>query len=130
MAVRISGVTIPNEKKVEISLTYIFGIGQTAAKNILEQTQIDPNKRVKELSEIEVNKLRNIIEKQYRVEGDLRRDVVGNIKRLKEINSYRGSRHTKNLPVRGQRTKTNNRTVRGNTKRTMSSGRRSAAQKT
>ena len=130
MAVRISGVTIPNDKMVEISLTYIFGIGQTVAKKILEQTKVDATKRVKDLSDDEVNLLRNIIEKQYLVEGDLRREVVGNIKRLKEISSYRGSRHTKNLPVRGQRTKTNNRTVRGNTKRTMGSGRKVADQKT
>ena len=130
MAVRISGVTIPNDKRVEISLTYIFGIGETAAKKILEQTKIDSTKRVKDLSDDEVNLLRNIIEKQYLIEGDLRREVVGNIKRLKEINSYRGSRHTKNLPVRGQRTKTNNRTVRGNVKRTMGSGRKVSDQKT
>ena len=130
MAVRIAGVTIPNDKRVEISLTYIFGIGATAAKKILEQTKIDSTKRVKDLSDDEVNLLRNIIEKQYLIEGDLRREVVGNIKRLKEINSYRGSRHTKNLPVRGQRTKTNNRTVRGNVKRTMGSGRKVSDQKT
>ena len=130
MAVRISGVTIPNDKRVEISLTYIFGIGLTAAKNILEQTKIDSSKRVKDLNDEEVNALRNIIEKQYLVEGDLRREVVGNIKRLKEVGSYRGDRHSKNLPVRGQRTKTNNRTVRGNTKRTMGSGRRAIDQKT
>jgi len=130
MAVRISGVTIPNDKRVEVSLTYIFGIGQTAAKKILKQTKIDSIKRVKDLNDDEVNLLRNIIEKQYLVEGDLRREVVGNIKRLKEINSYRGGRHTKNLPTRGQRTKTNNRTVRGNTKKTMGSGRKVADQKT
>jgi len=130
MAVRISGVTIPNDKRVEISLTYIFGIGPMAAKNILEQTKIDSTRRVKDLTDEEVNQLRSIIEKQHLVEGDLRREVVGNIKRLKEIGSYRGDRHSKNLPVRGQRTKTNNRTVRGNTKRTMGSGRRATDQKT
>ncbi len=130
MAVRISGVTIPNDKRVEISLTYIFGIGPTSAKNILEQTKIDSTRRVKDLTDEEVNQLRSIIEKQHLVEGDLRREVVGNIKRLKEVGSYRGDRHSKNLPVRGQRTKTNNRTVRGNTKRTMGSGRRAIDQKT
>ena len=130
MAVRIAGAIIPNEKRVEISLTYIFGIGPTSAKNILEQTKIDSTRRVKDLTDEEVNQLRSIIEKQHLVEGDLRREVVGNIKRLKEVGSYRGDRHSKNLPVRGQRTKTNNRTVRGNTKRTMGSGRRAIDQKT
>lgn len=130
MAVRIAGVTIPNEKRVEIALTYIFGIGLKTAQNILEQTKVSPDTRVKDLKEDEVNKLRVIIEKQHKVEGDLKRDVMGNIKRLKEIGSYRGSRHTKGLPVRGQRTKTNNRTVRGNARKTMGSGRKPSAQKT
>jgi small subunit ribosomal protein S13 len=130
MAVRIAGVTIPNEKRVEVSLTYVFGIGLVVSQKILKQANIDANKRVKDLSEEEVNKLRVIIEKQYRVEGDLRRDVASNIKRLKEIGSYRGSRHTKGLPARGQRTKTNNRTVRGNVKKTAGSGRKMSAQKT
>lgn len=130
MAVRIAGITIPNEKRVEIALTYIFGIGLTTAKNILAQTAVSPDVRVKNLSEDDVNKLRAIIEKQYRVEGDLRRDVMANIKRLKEIGCYRGLRHAKNLPVRGQRTKTNSRTVRGNVRRTASSGKKTAAQKT
>lgn len=130
MAVRIAGVTIPNEKRVEIALTYIYGIGRTCANEILNLAKVDPNKRVKNLSEEETNKLREIVEKKYRVEGDLRREVLGNIKRLKEISSYRGTRHTKGLPARGQRTKTNTRTVRGNVRRTMGSGRKSAAQKT
>ncbi len=130
MAVRIAGVTIPNDKRVEVSLTYIFGIGLPSSKKLLEQTKINPDKRVKDLAEDEVNKLRTIIEKQHKVEGDLKREVIGNIKRLKEINSYRGDRHSKNLPVRGQRTKTNSRTARGNVRRTMGSGRTSAAQKT
>ncbi|MDD4332757.1 MAG: 30S ribosomal protein S13 [Patescibacteria group bacterium] len=130
MAIRIAGVTIPNEKRVETSLTYIFGIGQTLSNKILKQADIDPNKRVKDLTEEEANKLRVIIEKQHRVEGDLKRDISGNIKRLKEINTYRGLRHAKSLPVRGQRTKTNSRTVRGNVRRTATSGKKMSAQKT
>ncbi|MBU1778232.1 30S ribosomal protein S13 [Patescibacteria group bacterium] len=97
---------------------------------MLKQTKINPDTRVKDLSEDDVNKLRNIIEGEYKTEGDLRREIIGNIKRLKEINSYRGLRHTKNLPVRGQRTKTNSRTVRGNVRRTTASGRKPSAQKT
>lgn len=130
MAVRIAGVTLPNEKRVEASLTYIFGIGNTRSKVILKTAGVNPDTRVKNLNEDEVNKLRNIIEKQYKVEGDLKREIGGNIKRLKEISSYRGSRHAKNLPVRGQRSKTNSRTVRGNVRRTMGSGRKPTAQKT
>lgn len=130
MAVRISGVTIPNDKRVEISLTYIFGIGKTKSKEILNKLNINPDTRVKDLKEDVINILRSTIEKQYRVEGDLRREIIGNIKRLKEINSYRGSRHAKKLPARGQRTKTNSRTVRGNVKRTVGSGRKVSAQKT
>jgi small subunit ribosomal protein S13 len=130
MAVRIAGVTIPNEKRVEIALTYIFGIGQTTSNEILKQAQLNPSVRVKDLKEDEVNKLRVIIEKQYKVEGDLRREVASNIKRLKEIGCYRGIRHAKGLPVRGQRTKTNSRTVRGNVRKTMGSGRKPAGQKT
>ena len=130
MAVRIAGVTIPNEKRVDISLTYIFGIGISASNKILKMAGISSDKRVKDLTEEEINKLRVIIEKQHRVEGDLKREIAGNIKRLKEINSYRGIRHIKGLPVRGQRTKTNNRTVRGNIKKTAGSGRKMAAQKT
>jgi len=130
MAVRIAGVTIPNEKRVEISLTYIFGIGLAASNKILKMTGINPDKRVKDLTEEEINKLRTLIEKQHRVEGDLKREIAGDIKRLKEIGSYRGIRHAKGLPVRGQRTKTNNRTVRGNVKKTAGSGRKMSAQKT
>lgn len=129
MAVRIAGVTIPNDKRVEISLTYIFGIGRVKANEILEQAKVNNDTRVKDLTEDEVNKLRTIIEKENKVEGDLRRDIQGNIKRLKEINSYRGSRHAKGLSVRGQRTKTNCRTRKGR-KRTMGSGKKQTAQKT
>ncbi|KKR19143.1 MAG: 30S ribosomal protein S13 [Parcubacteria group bacterium GW2011_GWE2_39_37] len=130
MAVRIAGVTIPNEKRVEIALTYIYGIGNTKSKEILKTTGVNPDTRVKDLSDDEANKLRNVIEKQNKVEGDLRREVMSNIKRLKDIGCYRGLRHSKGLPVRGQRTKTNNRTVRGNTRKTAASGRAKAAQKT
>ncbi len=130
MAVRIAGVTIPNEKRVEIALTYIYGIGKTTSQKILEDLKIDLNERVKDLKEEDVNKLRTVVEKQYLVEGDLRREVISNIKRLKEIGCYRGIRHTKSLPLRGQRTKTNSRTVRGNKRGMATSGKKGPAQKT
>lgn len=130
MAVRIAGVTIPNEKRVVIALTYIYGIGPKTSEKILSEVKVDPSTRVKDLKETDVNKLRTVVEKQYRVEGDLKRDVMGNVKRLKEINSYRGSRHAKNLPSRGQRTKTNNRTVRGNKRSSAGSGKKLTGQKT
>jgi small subunit ribosomal protein S13 len=130
MAVRIAGVVIPNDKRVDVALTYIFGIGQTTSQKIIAQTKVSPETRVKNLSEADINKLREYIEKNYKLEGDLRRDIGGNIKRLKEINSYRGTRHYKGLPVRGQRTKTNTRTVRGNVRKTSGSGRKASAQKT
>lgn len=110
---RIAGVDIPNQKRVEIALTYIYGIGQTSAKAILEKTGINPDTRAKDLTEAEVAKLRDEIEAHYTVEGDLRRDVALNIKNMVEINCYRGIRHRKGLPVRGQRTKTNARTRKG-----------------
>lgn len=121
---RIAGVTLPPQKRVEIGLTYIYGIGKTSAEKILQTTGIPPDIRVKDLTEAQAAKLRDEVEKRYRVEGELKREVLSNIKRLKEINSYRGSRHVKNLPVRGQRTKTNSRTVRGNVRKTMGSGKR------
>ena len=127
---RISGVNLPKDKRIEIGLTYIFGIGSGLSNKILKELKIDKNICVKDLSEEQINKLRKEIEKQSRVEGDLRREVLSNIKRLKEINSYRGSRHTKNLPVRGQKTKSNSRTVRGNKRIPAGSGRKLAAQKT
>lgn len=130
MAVRIAGVIIPNEKRVEIALTYIYGIGRPVSNKILQSAKVNPDTRVKDLSEEEANRLRVLIEKEMKVEGDLRRDVSANIKRLRDINSYRGSRHAKRLPVRGQRTKTNNRTIRGNVRRTATSGKKVAAQKT
>ena len=110
---RIAGVDIPNQKRVEIALTYIYGIGQTSAKEILAKTGINPDTRAKDLTEAEIAKLRDEIEAHYTVEGDLRRDVALNIKNMVEINCYRGIRHRKGLPVRGQRTKTNARTRKG-----------------
>lgn len=130
MAVRISGVTIPNDKRVLISLTYIYGIGPKISENILKIAKVDPNTRVKDLSDEQVNTLRTIIEKQHKTEGDLRREVQGNIKRLKEIGSYRGLRHAKKLPVRGQRSKTNSRTARGGGRSSVGSGRKPTGQKT
>lgn len=130
MAVRIASVTLNNNKSIWIALTYIYGIGRRQSSIILQEAQVNSQVKVKDLNPDEVNKIRNIIEKNYRVEGDLKRDVLSNIKRLKEIASYRGTRHARNLPVRGQRTKTNSRTVRGNKRVTMGSGRKSAAQKT
>ncbi len=127
---RIAGVTLPSDKRIEIGLTYIYGIGRPLANKILKQVNVNPDTRVKNLSEDEINKIREVIENNYKVEGELRREVLMNIKRLKEIGSYRGSRHSKNLPTRGQRTRTNSRTVRGNVRKTMGSGRRPPAQKT
>lgn len=128
---RIAGVTLPNEKRVEVALTYIYGIGLTTSQRILAETQVDANTRVKDLTENQVRKLRDAIEKgSFKIEGELKRDVLSNVKRLKEIGSYRGNRHMRGLPVRGQRTKTNTRTVRGNVRKTAGSGRKAAAQKT
>ncbi len=110
---RIAGIDLPREKRVEIGLTYVFGIGRSSAAKILEETGINPDTRVKDLTEEEVNKLREVIDKEYTVEGDLRRRVSLDIKRLVEIGCYRGVRHRKGLPVRGQRTKTNARTRKG-----------------
>lgn len=111
-------------KRVEIALTYIYGIGNTTAKDILAKTGVSGDVRVKDLTEEQAGKLREHIEKQMKVEGELRREVLSNIKRLKEIGSYRGMRHIRGLPVRGQRTKTNSRTIRGNVRKTMGSGKR------
>ena len=110
---RLAGVDLPNSKRIEIALTYIYGIGRKSANDILAKTGINPDTRAKDLTEEEVAKLRDEIESHYHVEGDLRRDVALNIKRLVEINCYRGIRHRKGLPVRGQRTKTNARTRKG-----------------
>jgi small subunit ribosomal protein S13 len=110
---RIAGVDIPREKRAVIALTYIHGIGPTSAKRITSAANVSPDTRVRELTEDEVNRLREIVDRQFKVEGDLRREVSMNIKRLMEIGSYRGLRHRRNLPVRGQRTKTNARQRRG-----------------
>lgn len=121
---RIAGVTIPAQKRIVIGLTYIYGLGDVRAAKILKQAKVDENIRAKDLSLEQENAIRVIVEKEYRVEGELRREVMGNIKRLKDIGSYRGTRHMKNLPVRGQRTKSNSRSVRGNVRKTAGSGRR------
>jgi len=110
---RIAGVDIPREKRVEIALTYIFGIGLTTSQKILAQTSINPDTRVRDLTEDQVNRLREVVDKGRKVEGDLRREIAMNIKRLIEVGTYRGTRHRKNLPSRGQRTKTNARQRRG-----------------
>lgn len=127
---RIAGVNIPDNKRIEVAITYIYGIGPSLAKKILVEAKLNIDIRANKLTPEEVNRLREIIEKNYRVEGELRREKLTNIKRLKEIGSYRGIRHAKGLPVRGQRTKTNTRTIRGNVRRTMGSGRKKAAEKT
>ena len=127
---RIAGVNIPDNKRIEVAITYIYGIGRPLAKKILSQASVDINKKAKDLSPKEVNDLKEIIEKNYKIEGDLRRDVMFSVKRLKDIGTWRGLRHMKKLPVRGQRTKTNTRTVRGNVRKTMGSGRKPAASPT
>lgn len=124
---RIAGVNIPENKRIEIALTYIYGIGRVLSKRILNELKIDINKRASALSAKEVNDLKDYIEKHFKIEGDLRRQIMVNVKRLKDIGAWRGLRHIKGLPVRGQRTKTNNRTVRGNVRKTMGSGRKPAA---
>lgn len=121
---RIAGVTLPAHKRVEIGLTAIYGIGRSSAARILAHVGLAPDIRVKDLSEPQANALRDVVEKKFKVEGELRREVLSNIKRLREIGSYRGMRHIKGLPAHGQRTKTNSRTVRGNVRRTMGSGKR------
>ncbi|MEO8970600.1 MAG: 30S ribosomal protein S13 [Ktedonobacteraceae bacterium] len=125
---RIAGVDIPNAKRVEISLCYIYGIGLTTSRKILERTRINPDTRVRDLTEEEVNRLREVVDREHKVEGDLRREVDMNIKRLIEIGCYRGMRHRRNLPVRGQRTRTNARTRRG-PKRTVAGKKKAAAKK-
>lgn len=110
---RISGVDIPREKRIEVGLTYIYGIGPSLSKKILKEANVNVDRRVKDLTESEIIRLRNVIEHNYKIEGELRREVAGNIKRLMDIGSYRGIRHRRGLPVRGQRTHTNARTRRG-----------------
>ncbi|MGQ9456861.1 MAG: 30S ribosomal protein S13 [Anaerolineae bacterium] len=125
---RIAGRDLPRDKRVEVALTYIYGIGPSLSREILAKTQIHPDTRVRDLTEAEVSRLREVIDREYRVEGDLRREVAMNIKRLTEIGCYRGIRHRKNLPVRGQRTRTNARTKRG-PRKTVPGRRRSRAKK-
>jgi small subunit ribosomal protein S13 len=126
---RIAGVDLPRDKRVEIGLTYIYGIGRPTSNRILTQASVDPDTRVKDLAEDEVARLREVISRNYRVEGDLRREVSMNIKRLTEIGCYRGLRHRRGLPVRGQRTRTNARTKRGVKKTVAGRGRRRGAKK-
>ncbi len=125
---RIAGVDLPRDKRTEVALTYIYGIGPSTSREILLQTGVDPDIRVKDLSEAEVTMIREFIDRNYRVEGDLRREVSMNIKRLTEIGCYRGLRHRRNLPVRGQRTRTNARTKRG-ARKTVPGKRRARAKK-
>jgi small subunit ribosomal protein S13 len=126
---RIAGINIPSDKRIEIALTYIYGIGRSLSGKILSQANVDPDVKTSALTEEEINRLREVIEKNYKVEGDLKRELSLNIRRLKDISSYRGDRHKKNLPVRGQRTKTNARTKRGK-RMTVGTGRRKAPEKT
>ena len=125
---RIAGVDLPRDKTVEIALTYIYGIGRTSSRQILSQTKIPMNTRVKDLAEAEIGRLREVLDRNYRIEGDLRREVAMNINRLQEIGCYRGIRHRRNLPVRGQRTRTNARSKRG-PRKTVAGKKRSKAKK-
>ena len=127
---RIAGVNLPNEKRIEAALPYIYGVGLSLSKKILAAVNVSPDKRTKDLSEAELNRIREFIEKGFKVEGELRQQVLLNIKRLKETGAYRGIRHIRGLPVRGQRTKTNSRTRRGNVRKTAGSGRKNASEKT
>jgi len=121
---RILGITLPDQKRIEIALTTIYGIGRSRAQHVLRKAEIDFAKKPKDLSDAEENKIRKIIEEGFKIEGDLKRLMATNIKRLKDIKAYRGSRHARGLPSRGQRTKTNSRTRRGNIRKTMGTGRR------
>ena len=123
---RLIGINIPDNKRIEIALTYVHGVGRSLANDILKTTKIDFNKRAKDLTPEEISRLKQEIEKNYKIEGELRQSIKQNIVRLKEIQCYRGSRHLKKLPIRGQRTKTNSRTVRGNVRKTVGSGKRKA----
>lgn len=121
---RIAGINIPDEKRIEIALRYIYGIGPKTANDILAETGIKTGVRAKDITPAEVNKIKEVMDKQFKIEGELRQEIKSNIARLKDIGSYRGSRHAKRLPVKGQRTKTNSRTVRGNIRKTATSGKR------
>jgi len=124
---RIAGINIPENKKMIIALTYIYGIGLVLSKKILAEAKISPDQKAKDLTPDDLSRLKEIIEKKYKIEGELRREIMMNIKRLKDIDTWRGMRHLRGLPVRGQRTKTNTRTVRGNVRKTVGSGRKPAA---
>jgi len=125
---RILGITLPDEKKLSVALTYLFGIGHARAEEILKKTNIDGNKKAKDVTTKEEGSIRAVVE-TYKIEGDLRREVSSNVKRLKDIKCYRGARHQRSLPSRGQRTKTNSRTRRGNVRKTMGTGRRALDKK-
>ena len=127
---RIAGVNIPDDKRIEIALTYIYGIGRPRSNQILSALNLDPNLRTKSMNEADINRLKDHIDKSFTIEGELKHQKQMNIRRLKDIGCHRGIRHTKGLPVRGQKTKTNTRTVRGNVRKTMGSGRKPAAEKT
>ncbi len=126
---RISGINIPDNKKIEFALTYIYGLGLTLSRIVLKSANIQGDKKAKDLTSEEINKIQSIVSRNYKVEGDLRREISDNIKRLKEIGTLRGLRHARRLPIHG-RTKTNSRTTRGNVRKTMGSGRKPTAQKT
>jgi len=127
---RIAGINIPDNKQIEIALSYIYGIGLVLSRRILTQAKINPRTITKNLTAEEINRLKEIIEKNYKIEGDLKREIMMNIKRLKDVGCWRGIRHIKGLPVRGQRTKTNTRTIRGNKRKTVGSGRKPATEVT
>lgn len=130
MPVRISGVTLPDKKRAVIALTYIYGVGRSLSEKILEETGISQDTKIQELTGDEEKTLRDYIENNIRVEGELKREIAMNVKHYKDVGAYRGQRHARRLPVRGQRTKTNSRTVRGNVRRTAGSGRKSSDAKT
>jgi small subunit ribosomal protein S13 len=127
--IRIAGINIPEQKQIEVALTYIYGIGLFSSRKIIKEAGVNPVERASKLKPEEINKIREIIESKYKTEGDLKRNIMLNIKRLKDISSYRGMRSSKGLPLRGQRTKTNSRTVRGNVRKTVGSGKKSADSK-
>ena len=126
---RISGINIPENKKVDFALSYVYGLGLASSRVVLKSANISADKKAKDLTPEEVNKIQNIIDRNYKVEGNLRRQIGDNVKRLKEIGTWRGTRHARRLPIHG-RTKTNSRTIRGNVRKTMGSGRKPTAQKT
>jgi len=130
MPLRISGVTLPDKKRAVIALTYIYGVGKSLSTKALEETKISPDTKVKDMNPDEEKRLRDYIEANLRVEGELRRDISMNVKHHRDVGTYRGQRHSRRLPVRGQRTRTNSRTVRGNVRRTAGSGRKSTSEKT